>query len=150
MRAINHALTGAIIGFVVSEPVAAVPLALGSHYLCDVLPHYGPKNAKTWIKSTDFSLLLGLDALLCVLLVTVLAYQAPFGWQLASICAFVAVLPDFASVNRYIKVKSGQKWKPGPYIRFANGIQWFERPIGIVVEVIWLVAMLSVLITVLG
>jgi hypothetical protein len=38
----NHALTGALIGLSVANPVLALPLAFVSHLLQDTVPHYDP------------------------------------------------------------------------------------------------------------
>jgi hypothetical protein len=48
-------------------------------------------------------------------------------------------------VNRYAKARSNQPWRPSRYSVLAAGLQWFERPIGGVVEVAWLCAGLSIL-----
>jgi hypothetical protein len=150
MRAINHALTGAIIGLTVSEPLIAVPAALVSHYVLDVIPHYDlGLGGNTWLHKRSFKYLLLIDALLCAVLVLALGLAQPLGWQLAAICAFVAVAPDFASVPRYITVNKGGKWEAAGYMKFANGIQWFQRPIGAVVEIAWLAASVYLLVRLL-
>lgn len=144
MRAINHALTGAIIGLVSGEPLLAVPLAIASHFICDAIPHYG-KGPES-IKEDLFKNLLYIDAALCFLLVVVLAWQQPPHWQLAAVCAFLAAAPDFLSFNRFIKARQGKPWKPSMYAKFATGIQWFERPIGAVVEAVWFVVAVGILV----
>jgi hypothetical protein len=142
MRAINHALTGSIIGLTISQSELAIPLALVSHFICDMIPHYGGGRAAKAeeIRSPLFQRLLYLDAILCGLLVLALALKHPFHWQLAAICAFVAAAPDMASIGQYRLAKSNKALRPGAYIRFANGIQWFERPIGAVVDLVWFIA----------
>jgi hypothetical protein len=143
MRAINHSLTGAIIGLSVGSPVA-LPLALASHYVLDVIPHSGNKTSdeynRKWVKSRLFAWLLLIDAALCGLLVLVLAVTQPQHWPLAALCAFVAAAPDFLSVNYFRQIKTVKPWQPNLYTRFAHGIQWFEKPIGALVEVAWFVA----------
>ena len=95
MRSINHALAGAFIGLEISNPVVAVPVAFVSHYICDVIPHYGGgKPEREEINSNSFQVLLILDVCLCALLVLVLALYHPRHWILAAICAFVAASPD--------------------------------------------------------
>jgi hypothetical protein len=146
MRAINHALTGALIGLTIGEPLVAVPAALASHYVCDAIPHYGsglPKQED--IRSLLFKRLLYADAVLCLTLVLLLGINKPPHWELAGVCAFAAVAPDLLSFNRYAKTNAHKKWRPGAYTTFAQAIQWFERPIGAVVEVVWFVAMLTLL-----
>jgi hypothetical protein len=146
MRAINHALTGAIIGLTVSEPFVAVPAALLSHYVLDVIPHYGTgKDEKSTLKSNVFRNQLILDAAFCLILVLVLAISTPINWELATICAFLAAAPDFASMPRYLSIRSGKKHQRSRYEKFATKIQWFERPVGGFVEVTWFVAAIFIL-----
>lgn len=150
MTAINHALTGALIGLVVGQPLAAVPLAVGSHFVCDALPHFGTGLPDKVVLKTDaFRNYLLADALLCFLAVCALAVFRPEHWLLAAVCALAAAAPDFASVNRYLKTRRGLKWKPGRYTKFASDIQWFERPIGGVVEVAWFIGAIVLLVPLL-
>ncbi len=141
MTATNHALTGAVIGLVVGEPLVAVPAALVSHFICDMIPHFGSNSApKVRLKTNGFRNYLIVDASLCILLVLCLAVFRPDHWLLASVCAFVATSPDLLWINKYLKIRRGQHWKRNAYEKFAGDIQWFERPIGAVVEVAWFVA----------
>ncbi len=147
MRAINHALTGAVIGLTISEPIFAIALSVGSHYVLDVIPHFGVhKNdhLKDW-----FRYVLYVDAALCFGLVILLMIVKPKNWLLAIVCAFAAAAPDLLSINKFIKGRQGKPWKAGPYVRFASKIQWFERPNGIYVEAVWFVGMSWVLYTLL-
>jgi hypothetical protein len=141
MRAINHALTGAVIGLAVGKPALALPAALVSHYVVDAIPHHGTAHSpKLWMRSASFKQLLILDALLCLSLVVVLSVFQPQHWLLASIAAFLAAAPDLASIRRFMRIIARQNWRPGRYSTFATSIQWFERPIGAVVEAAWFVA----------
>ena len=142
MTATNHALTGALIGLTIGNPWVAVPAAFVSHFVCDAIPHYGNKNVPIWGKS--FRLYLVFDALLCVALVGLLAFNHPVHWLLASICAFLATSPDFLWLKRFIYAGKHRR-NPAKLSRIEvllgdKGIQWFQRPIGAVVEVVWTVA----------
>ncbi len=146
MTATNHALTGAIIGLIVSQPAIAIPAALLSHYVLDMIPHFGtglPENKA--FKTNAFKNYLVIEALVCFLLVVTLYLRQPAQWWLAAICAFVAAAPDLLSFNRYWTIRKGKKYNKGWYSRFASRIQWFERPIGAVVEVGWCTAALFLL-----
>ena len=144
MRAINHALTGAVIGLSISTPYAAVPLAFVSHFALDALPHYGEENAD--LTTTGFKLSLIADALLCFVLVLLLVVAKPENWLVAAVCAFVATAPDFASIRRYVWAQKGKKLEPQNWFtRFARNIQWGERTWGWIVEAAWFLAMLAVL-----
>lgn len=146
MTATNHALTGAVIGLVVGQPLIAVPAALASHFVCDALPHFWfSLPDEVLLKRKFFPKYLTADAGLCVILVILLAIFQPQHWLLAAVCAFIATSPDLASINQYLKTRSGKSWRPGRYKRLADGIQWFQRPIGAVVEVTWFVAAVIIL-----
>lgn len=146
MRAINHALTGAFIGLVVDQPALATAAAVLSHYVCDVIPHYGSsKPGDIVLKSKSFKDSLYLDAAGCFLVVLILAVIRPHNWVLAAVCAFLAAAPDLFSINRFLTIRRGKKWRPNLYTKFAGNIQWFERPIGGIVEIAWFVATISLL-----
>lgn len=147
MTATNHALTGAVIGLVVGQPLLAVPLAIGSHFVCDALPHFKVNlPEKVLLKTRGFRNYLIADASLCVLLVATLAIFQPQHWLLASVCAFMATSPDLLWLNKYLKIRRGKHWKRSSFAQFASSIQWFQRPIGAVVEVAWFVAALIILV----
>lgn len=138
MTATNHALTGALIGLVIGEPLIAIPAALVSHFICDAIPHWVPNaTQEKRLKSNTFRDYLIAETFLCFLLVLILALVRPENWLLASICAFVATSPDFLWIPRYVEIRSGRAWKPNRYERFALGIQWFQKPVGAFVEVVW-------------
>jgi hypothetical protein len=138
MTAINHAITGSLIAFVVINPIAAVILALASHFMLDSLPHYGPGTAvRPWFRSIPFKTMLIIDSLLCVTLVALFAIFQPDNWLLACVCAFAATSPDLGHINQYIKSNRHEKWKPSLFSRFSSKIQWFERPSGAFVEIVW-------------
>ncbi|MEO7364140.1 MAG: hypothetical protein ABIV43_01380 [Candidatus Saccharimonadales bacterium] len=140
MRAINHALSGAIIGLSVGQPLLAAPLAFASHYVLDVIPHHGAADGNDALGRRSFAVGLIVDALLCAILVLILAVRQPLNWPLAAVCAFLAASPDLFSFNRYWKTIHNQPFKAGRYSEFAHKIQWFERPIGAIVELAWLIA----------
>lgn len=140
MQAINHALTGAIIGLTVSRPVIAIPAAVVSHVVCDVIPHFG--GIPRWEKTKFFKIQLLIDASLCVLLVAVLFIAQPAHWFLASICAFAATAPDLLWARGYMHTLRGEQYKQNRLEKFLSDIQWLERPIGALVEIVWFVASL--------
>ncbi|HSX23855.1 MAG TPA: hypothetical protein VLE74_02030 [Candidatus Saccharimonadales bacterium] len=136
MTATNHALTGALIGLSVHQPVVAIALAFLSHFLLDAIPHYGSPKGAT---ARGFATYLMSDASLCFLLVVILLVAQPVGWIAAVVCAFVATSPDFMWVGEFLGAQNGKKPKKPTYAlaRFHNWVQWFERPVGWVVEAAW-------------
>jgi len=145
MRAINHALTGAVIGIVVGSPIA-LPLAFLSHFVLDAIPHhsYAGSDDEVYVLA-KFRYTLAIDALLCFVLVLALGVAGPVHWQLAAVCAFLATSPDFFHIPSYTKVVNGQAYNPGLYSRFASRIQWFQKPIGAYVELAWAFAAIVLL-----
>lgn len=142
MTATNHAVTGAVIGLLPVQPVLAVALAFLSHFICDALPHFGITDGTTkFLRSQRFLNMLVADMVLCVALVVVLASAQPQHWLLASVCAFVATVPDMAWLPGYIRARRGKQFRqrPNAFMRFAANIQWFEKPIGLAVEIAWFV-----------
>jgi hypothetical protein len=144
MRAINHALTGAVIGLTVGEAAVAVPVALASHFVCDAIPHYdgAPLYASkaAWARTKLFKGLLVGDAVLCTALVLVLVLIRPSHWVMAAVCAFVAAAPDFLWLGRYVSALKEREHRDSRFSKFAADIQWFEQPIGAAVEVTWFAA----------
>lgn len=138
MTATNHALTGAIVGLTIQQPPLAIALALLSHFVLDVLPHYGSSLPdEVVLKKKSFRNYLVIEALLCLTLVIMLRLGNPEYWFIPTTCAFLAAAPDLFSINMYLKLSAGKPWKPNLYTRFTTAIQWFQRPIGAVVEVVW-------------
>lgn len=137
MTATNHALTGTIIGLAVGNPLLAVPSALLSHFVCDALPHFAlplGRKYQSWFKR-----LLLAEATVCLLIVLLLMAARPLNWQLAAICAFVAASPDFMWIPKFRRSLTGE---PEPsrqpkLLRFHAWIQWYERPTGVALEIMW-------------
>jgi hypothetical protein len=148
MRAINHALTGAVIGFSIGSPIA-IPIAFVSHFVLDSMPHYGDKTVSEveMLNSKKFQLLLVVDAVLCALLVIVLGLYGANNWQLAAICAFSGASPDLFSIPRFkMAIFEHKKFTGNAFQRFHKKIQWGERPWGKYVEIIWLIASVAILV----
>jgi hypothetical protein len=138
MTATNHAMTGAIIGLTIQMPAAALVLALLSHYALDVLPHFGRDAEEALVfKSAGFRNYLLAEAFVCFVLVCILTLKQPVHWQIGALCAFLAAAPDLISIRRWLTIKADKKFRPNVYERFATGIQWFEKPVGAAVELVW-------------
>lgn len=142
MTAPNHALTGALIGLSIGNPLLALPLAFVSHFVCDTIPHYDQAESAAVgrIDSKRFifeQLVTG--AILCFLLVVLLAATRPQHWLLAAVCAFLATSPDLFWIPRFLHVKRTGKDVPlrNWFLRFHNGIQWLTGPKLIWLEAVW-------------
>lgn len=143
MTATNHAMTGAIIGLTVANPLVAVAAAFASHFILDTIPHFG--LGPDFVKSKAFKCYLVIDALLCVALVVVLYVTHREYWFVPALAAFAAASPDLWSIKRFFIANTSDDYRPGLVARFASKIQWFERPIGGVVEIVWAAAAILIL-----
>lgn len=124
MIGFNHALAGAIIGIVTPTPLVPF-VALASHFLMDMLPHFGEHSRiKPYTKS--FKALLVFDALMCFSILATSLHIRPDMHIGIILGTFFACLPDFLWLVQD-KVKSG--WAKA-YFKFAKKIQWGETPDG--------------------
>lgn len=147
MTAPNHALTGAVIGLTIHEPLLAAPLAFLSHFACDAIPHYDPptQDGVARLSSKKFIrefLILG--GALCLVLVIVLAIAQPKHWVLAAVCAFLAASPDLFWIPRFIHIMRTHKdidmTKRNWFSRFHSFVQWKTGPQFLSLEAVWFVA----------
>lgn len=152
MRAFNHALSGALVGLTVAEPLLAAPLAFLSHFAQDAVPHYDlPGTEKARLTAPQFTTQLVLDAGLCLLLVAALALARPERWLQACICAFLAASPDLMWLPKFKAAQKGRErgnrywWE-----RFHSRVQWKTGPQLWWVEVAWCLAGLYVAWRLLG
>jgi trigger factor len=115
MTATNHALTGAAIGLLVGNPLIAIPLAIASHFICDIIPHFGSQDSSvSWIGSKPFKIYLVIDALICFALVVLLYASHPLHWQTAAVSAFAAASPDFFWIPMFLEARKGRSQKLRP------------------------------------
>ena len=142
MTVTNHMMTGALIAAAVERPVLAIPLAFMSHFVIDVVPHYGygaipfheRDSQKHFLKkqTADTYFALAMFWLVPYLLRN---HQAPI---VTMTCMLVAFLPDVVWPYQYVLAhRRGGYPQQNWYTRFHKAIQWYERPWGIYVELIW-------------
>src|SRR3989304_5959545 len=94
MTATNHALTGALIALVVETPGLAIPLAFVSHFVIDVIPHFGIPPGEFVFKKYTKYLVMDFVALIIVVISMALLFTDNFWIILA--CMAAAVAPDAA------------------------------------------------------
>jgi hypothetical protein len=149
MTATNHAITGAIIAVVVDKPLVALPLALLSHFIQDMIPHFGfagHGGYKEGLKHRLLKILIVMDPLAFIgFLIVMISHHASIWIYLA---AFLALSPDFHDFIAYFVFKKNIGWNK--FSKFAALIQWCERPWGIAVEMVWYVGGLVILTHLLG
>lgn len=143
MTGTNHALTGANIALITGQ-WWAVPLSFISHFMLDVLPHYG-EDAE---RGRRFKIVLGIDVLVASILALAMAGAGVLSW-FVFLCMIVAWSPDVVHFWREWHFATGratpetmpQNWLTS----FHKKLQWGERTWGWVLEISWFIAMISVM-----
>jgi len=148
MTGLNHAVTGALVAVVASEPVVAFPAALASHFAIDSLPHW---NYQIPGHQKFRSAAIGFDLLASILLLALLAVFLDAQWWLVSLSGLIAILPDTMWLPYIL---SGQLVAAdGNSLlhrarRFHQKIQWSETAKGLYVEMAWFFSISVFLLTV--
>lgn len=130
MIGFNHALTGALIAKIVPWPIA-LPLAVVSHFLLDMMPHYGiparrRNSSKFWryFFTLDFIASLGLGA-----------WAIYFHHYAMFFCGLAGTMPDFVWVAHVIKKHSFDfSAVETRYEKWHIRIQRYEFPKGLWIE----------------
>lgn len=119
MIELPHAVVGAAIATKVANPALALPLALASHFVLDLLPHWNPhlnREMKSHGKITSrTTAIIIADVILSLVAGFYIASQAlPDTGRFITIVAgaFMAALPDIIE---------------GPYFFFGWKNQWIQR-----------------------
>ncbi|MET1033051.1 MAG: hypothetical protein ABWX94_00965 [Candidatus Saccharimonadales bacterium] len=145
MMASNHMLAGAVVATGVQQPLLIVPLAFASHFLLDMLPHFGvhEQDHSKRNKHPLFRYILVIDIALVVSLLAILPFVlkgAISGWALL-LGMVLAWIPDAVWVHHFIHRHKGRIIPHGWLSKFHEKIQWFERPPGIIIELVWFFGM---------
>jgi len=150
MTASNHMLTGAVIAAAVREPLLVVPLAVLSHFILDAFPHFGVAESDTKERNNHplFRAVLTLDLLVlfAALILVPIIFSGHVAWWVLLLGMVSAYIPDVVWLAHFYHDKKGHTRKPPMRLtRFHQKIQWFERPPGIVTEIIWFGGSLAIL-----
>lgn len=138
MRAINHTVTGAAVGAAIGTPWLALPAALISHFVLDMIPHSGGGNHT----SLYFKIELATDAALsAAFLLAIVLLQLPH-WQLIVACGILGAAPDLLWLPYWIWDLQGRPREKGRIGKFLGWIQWSETPAGYYLEAVWLASAL--------
>ena len=137
MTGLNHVTTGGVIGLVIANPLA-LPIALGSHYIVDAIPHFG--NYPSWrADERKFWIFVVFDGLLTAIMFAIFWYLSSGSWLVIG-SASLAAAPDITHVvdklGKHIKPKF-DLLKYDPTYKFHSGIQKSETPKGAFVELTW-------------
>lgn len=138
MTGLNHVLTGTAIALIARDPVLVVPIALVSHFILDMIPHFD--HAQYRYGSKYFTHIMTTDALLSFGVVLAAILVAPELTLSIALGALFAILPDFFWLY-YYKNGRPQWW----FFKFHTKIQWFERPHGAIVELSYVIFISTVI-----
>lgn len=144
MLALNHALFGGIIAVTVRQPALFVPAAAASHFVLDVLPHFG--NAESFGRySKRYYRVIKIDGILTIATGISLLFLWPKMGGIIFLGGFSAVVPD-------LLWPLAPKTKPnsllGKFFRFHKAIQLSESRKGIFFEMVWLGVFISAMISI--
>ena len=143
MTGLNHALTGTAIALAVQQPLLAAPLAFLSHFLLDITPHFGGTPIYEY-GHKYFPYLIAADGVATVTAVAFICTLVPSLAVLILLCVLCALLPDILLFTYYANGRPNT-W----FHRHHLGIQWFERPPGIIVEAAFAIFISTVIIALL-
>ena len=137
MNMLNHVATGAVLALTIDKPLLVLPIALVSHFVLDVIPHFGYPGEEGYAEAfrhrlSYFSLVF--DAIGIAVLIALLS---PKYW-FALLVGLVAVSPDLMWLYRYFGFERRGSKPPDWWIaRFHMKIQWCEREWGIIIEILY-------------
>jgi hypothetical protein len=137
MTGFNHGITGAAIALIVKQPALAIPLAFLSHFITDMIPHFGLDEKELFGKR--FNTILIADFLFALILMIFLAILFPDQMWLIWACMIAAASPDlmWAYHRLYVEHVNKQKPKLGVIAKIHHKIQWSQTLPGAYVEALW-------------
>lgn len=142
MTATNHTLSGALLGAFLPLPIA-IPAAIASHFILDAIPHFGKVDQKKNLMFLYKVAIVSDGLFMIALMVTIIVFHK---WAMLA-CGFLAYFPDLSLVHYYFaNNRSLQIEAKNAFMRFHLGIQ-YERPWGIIIEVLVALAMLPIFIS---
>jgi hypothetical protein len=140
MTVFNHTLTASAIAVTVVNPWLAVPLGFLSHFVLDMLPHFGghpdftpgKRKFRIWL-SSDITL-------------SILAYAAVLAiWpELAFVISLTVAAAVVRDAHWYFPHYMDKRPLPR-FLRFHKNIQLHEKPHGYVYEGIYALLVISLL-----
>jgi hypothetical protein len=130
MLGFNHTLAGSIVAVIVPAPFIPI-VALVSHFILDLSPHFGFRPQDNPYKK-PFVFILILDGLMCIACTLLAMALFPDKWFLVGMGAFFGILPDLF----WPLWHKGPKWLD-KFLDFAEWIQWGERPYGWIFDALY-------------
>ena len=143
MTGLNHALTGTAIALAVQQPLLAAPLAFLSHFLLDITPHFGGTPVYEY-GHKYFPYIMAADGIIAASAVFFLCWLVPSMATLILLCVLCAILPDVLLLTYYTQGRPNT-W----FHRIHLGMQWFERPPGLIVEAAYAILISTIIVALL-
>jgi len=140
-------LAGAVVAAAIQQPWLVFPTVIASHFVLDIIPHFGVRehNPRLRNKHPLFRFVLMIDVGLTVALLALLPFilKGIVSWWVLLLGMFLAWAPDLMWVREFSKMAKTKKdyLRTSSFEKFHQWIQWFEKPWGIVTEVVWFGAM---------
>lgn len=143
MTATNHMLAGAVVATAIQQPLIVFPAVIASHFVLDVLPHFGVREDTPsernkhplfrYVLVIDFFLTAGLLLLLPSIL------HGTVSWWVLVLGMFLAWAPDLMWVREFFQNAKAHedRERHGKVVHFHQKIQWFEKPLGLITEVVF-------------
>jgi len=152
MTATGHAVIGVVIAATIPNPVIAIPLAVGSHLLADLFPHWDA-GTNRHSKSKDRFVMDAVADVILSLAITLfmVIYLFPqTNLFYAYVCVFAAQFFDWATAPYlFLKIKNPPifRWSYDLQKKFDNRL---DKPWGIIGQVAFLVILVSIAMVSLG
>jgi len=144
MTGLNHAATGVLVAVIVKQPALALPLAFLSHFAVDAVPHFDHKDLL--LRPRLFRTVVGLDAVLTVLLLVILAGILNIPSWLVIASGLLATLPDLMWLSAILRGKIDNPAGENLLAKingFHKNIQSWEGSRGAYVEIVWFSVILA-------
>ncbi len=146
----NHVLTGIVLGLTIDNPVLLAPTAVASHLVLDMTPHFGLPGTKPDhpnFRTRSFIVLGALDFTASIIVVAAACIIWPQRALNILVGTVGAALPDLTYIPLVVFGKLVYKLMPWyrTMISFLARIQWYEKPPGLITEVVWASLMLYLL-----
>ncbi len=135
----NHTITGTLLGLNIENPLILAPIAFGSHFILDSLPHFGHPGLDFY--KLNGRIVAAIDSAVSLATYITVISIWPEHFFPITLGVFAATLPDLLYIPRYF-------WNIVPFRRlmaFHHAIQWSETPPGMVTEGVWAAAMIYLL-----
>jgi hypothetical protein len=151
MTATNHMLAGAVVAVALHQPILVLPVAFMSHFVLDAIPHFGIKEDHPAERNRHplFRYIIVIDIAMAVCLMVLLPaiLKGVVSRWVLMLGMFFAFAPDLVWIRGFIsemRTKTDFK-RYGWFANMHQRIQWFEKPWGLVTEVVWFGAMATLL-----